>query len=245
VVYARRLVIISVAMLSLATAQHRVLEWLATRPAAWHAACFVADTYRAPRVFLLGGTVRDVLLGRPDAAGDVDIVVEGISRADYDDVATRMPHVQRTYFGAHSVRYQGAMVDVLRMDDMINIIHYHLAPTMPNVVATVPLNLDAIAFDVTGSVLHDSGCIAGINDRTVRFRTCTPAREHINAIRCLRLKNKFAFGFDDHTTALVARVAKAVRARPELRDDAMLFLAKHDVSEAASLALLEELDSWA
>lgn len=226
-----------------AAAERRVRDWLAAGPPALRAAEFVAETYRAPRVFLLGGTVRDVLLGSV-GAGDVDLVIAGVPRADYDAVAGRV-ELQRTYFGAHSLRHAGATVDVIRIEEMVNIVHYRLAPTMPNVVATVPLNLDAIAYDVTDGALYDGGCLAGLADRTVRFRACTPPREPINAVRCLRLRERLGFSFDANTTALIVRAARAVRARPAVGDDVRLFLARHDVAAPAIEALLRELDGFA
>ena len=133
---------------------------------------------------------------------------------------------------------------MIRIEDMVNIVHYELAPRMANLVATVPLNLDAIAFDVGGGVLHDGGCVAGIEDRTIRFRACTPPREPINAIRCLRLRGKLGFALDAATTELIGRAARAVRERPGVADDARVFLEKHDVPRDEAEALLRELDGF-
>lgn len=116
---------------------------------------------RGWRAFIVGGTIRDVMLAPPSAfPRDIDIVLSGASQRELDvEFADLLKRTTR-FGGLHLVKpinlvgdradVEAEIVfDVWRLEDTWGIRHAGLAPTIESFVRTPFLNIDSAAMELT------------------------------------------------------------------------------------------------
>jgi tRNA nucleotidyltransferase/poly(A) polymerase len=176
-------------------------------------AALVASLGSGDRAWLVGGAVRDALLGRP--AGDADIAVDGAVEAVGRDLADRLGGAVFVYserFAAFRVAVAGRHIDLspLRPGPLAS-----AAPgASPEARLTADLagrdfTVDAMAEPVEGGEVLDP--LGGREDLAAgRLRLCSPRALDDDAVRILRLARlELELGFVPDDEALVAARAAA------------------------------------
>jgi tRNA nucleotidyltransferase (CCA-adding enzyme) len=188
-------------------------------------------------VFLVGGAVRDILLGRPGF--DVDIAVEGDGIAFARALAEALggEALGHEKFGTAVVSYEGGRVDVATARTE----HYE-APAVLPIVEHASLEEDLVRRDFTVNAMAmslkgadfgrlvdpfrgredlEAGVIRVLHDRSF---VDDPTR----IFRAVRYEHRFGFRMEEHTEAL-ARESIAARhvgdlTGPRVRDELQLIL---------------------
>jgi tRNA nucleotidyltransferase (CCA-adding enzyme) len=197
-------------------------------------------------VYLVGGTVRDILLGEPSF--DVDIVVQGDAIALARAVAEALDGRVRTHakFGTAVVLYgDGQRVDVVTARSE----SYHAPAVLPTVApGTIEEDLHRRDFTINAMAVSlkgedqghlvdpfegkadlEAGRIRVLHDRSF---IDDPTR----ILRAIRYEDRYGFRMDDHTTALArhciatGHVGDLSGAR--LREELIALLEEGDVSHA-------------
>jgi tRNA nucleotidyltransferase (CCA-adding enzyme) len=197
-------------------------------------------------VYLVGGTVRDILLGEPSF--DVDIVVEGDAIALARALAEALDGRVRTHakFGTAVVLYgDGERVDVVTARSE----SYHAPAVLPTVApGTIEEDLHRRDFTINAMAVSlkgedqghlvdpfegradlEAGRIRVLHDRSF---VDDPTR----ILRAIRYEDRYGFRMDDHTAALTraciatGHVGDLSGAR--LREELIALLEEGDVSHA-------------
>jgi tRNA nucleotidyltransferase (CCA-adding enzyme) len=211
-----------------------------------------------PPVYLVGGAVRDVLLGQP--AVDIDLAVEGDGPRTARELAARLsgdviPHDR---FGTATVRTGGLTFDIAATRT-----ETYPEPGALPVVAPAGLAEDlgrrdfainAIAAALQGDQLgrlHDphGGCddLAGRTVRILHDRSFID--DPTRLLRAVRYEVRLDFRIDEPTEELareaVRRKALGTVSGPRIRDELLDLLAEHTaprgVARLAELGVLESL----
>jgi tRNA nucleotidyltransferase (CCA-adding enzyme) len=197
-------------------------------------------------VYLVGGTVRDILLGEPSF--DVDIVVEGDAIALARDLAVALDGRVRAHpkFGTAVVLYDdGERVDVVTARSE----SYHAPAVLPTVEpGTIEEDLDRRDFTInamavslkdaeTGRLVDpfhgradvEAGLVRVLHDRSF---IDDPTR----ILRAIRYEDRYGFRMDEHTAEL-ARICIATGhvgdlSGARLREELIALLEEGDVSHA-------------
>ena len=207
--------------------RHAQIEaWLAREPA-WRQ--FVALLRREPMpAYLVGGSVRDALLGRSGC--DLDVVVEGDALSLGRRLADRLGGA---YMPLDSERHVARII--LKTGDAV--LHVDLAGLRaPDILGDLwdrDLTINAMALPLHGSdaLLDPTGGQADLQARLVRM--VTPAsfgNDPARVLRALRLSEALGFALTPDTAAALERYAPALaRVSPErLRDELCQILALPD-----------------
>lgn len=164
------------------------------------------------RAFVVGGSVRDGLLGLP--VKDVDIEVHGIDGATLEGLLRRLGRVNQVgrSFGVFKLTVRGQTVDVSipRRDSKVGAGHRGIAvvgdPQMGLVAATRrrDLTINAMLLDpLTGALCDPFGGQADLAQQ--RLRAVDPAtflEDPLRALRVVQFAGRLAFEPDDQLVAL-------------------------------------------
>ncbi len=212
---------------------------LPSRPLRWPDAVLelrdlIADV-ESP-AYLVGGVVRDALLGRPTR--DIDIITEqGIGLARL--IANRM---NGDFFPLDSERDVGrALVDTPEGRLQIDVAHFR-ADSLEADLADRDFRLNAMAADLHGDLSLLIDPLGGEQDAIDHLiRRCNPAsisRDPIRALRAVRQSVKLAARIEAETKAdLRAAAPHLYDTSPErVRDEFMKILGLDKVSQALTVA---------
>jgi tRNA nucleotidyltransferase (CCA-adding enzyme) len=203
-------------------------------------------------VYLVGGTVRDILLG--ETGFDLDIAVEGdgiaLARALADELGGRVvPHEK---FGTGVVRWPGGRVDVATTRT-----EFYDEPGALPAVEQAPILQDLHRRDFTINAMavslrgEDFGRLVDPFDGLAHLRSGVVRVLHglsfiddpTRIFRAVRYENRFGFRMDGHTTALaracveMGLVGELSSAR--LREELKALLSEEEVGD--SVLRLDEL----
>ncbi|MCC6222393.1 MAG: CBS domain-containing protein [Thermoleophilia bacterium] len=203
-------------------------------------------------VYLVGGTVRDILLGEPGF--DIDIAVEGdgiaLGRALAAALGGRaVPHER---FGTAVVKWPGGRVDVATTRT-----EFYDEPAALPAVEQASIRQDLYRRDFTinalavslrgedfGRLVDPFGGLADLEARIVRvLHNLSFIEDPTRIFRAIRYESRYGFRMDGHTVAL-ARACVEMNLVGELssarlRDELVLLLGEAEV--AASVSRLGEL----
>ncbi len=196
-------------------------------------------------VYLVGGTVRDILLG--ETGFDLDIAVEGdgiaLARALADELGGRVvPHEK---FGTGVVRWPGGRVDVATTRT-----EFYDEPGALPAVEQAPILQDLYRRDFTINAMavslkgEDFGRLVDPFDGLADLRSGVIRVLHglsfiddpTRIFRAVRYENRYGFRMDGHTTALaracveMGLVGELSSAR--LREELKALLSEEDVGDA-------------
>ena len=216
----------------------------------WEAIQAVSGPFEG--VYLVGGTVRDILLGEPGF--DIDIAVEGDGIALGHALAAALggravPHER---FGTAIVKWEGGHVDVATTRT-----EFYDEPAALPAVEQASIRQDLYRRDFTinalavslrgddfGRLVDPFGGLADLEARVVRvLHNLSFIDDPTRIFRAIRYESRYGFRMDGHTAALaracveMGLVGELSSAR--LRDELVLLLGEQDVRE--SVARLEEL----
>jgi poly(A) polymerase-like protein len=165
-------------------------------------------TSRHWRTYIVGGAIRDLLLGPPRSwPRDVDVIVDGCSADDLED-AFRDIAIRRTSFGGlhlrKTVEIEGLttakydlLFDVWRLEDTWAIKTGELAPTISKFLDTPFLNIDSIAValpkDRSRLMVYERGFFEAVVTRTLEINSEPNPFPFVCAIRSLILAAKLDF----------------------------------------------------
>jgi tRNA nucleotidyltransferase (CCA-adding enzyme) len=206
-------------------------------------------------VYLVGGTVRDILLG--ERGFDVDIAVEGDAIAFARALAAALGGTVRAHdaFGTAVVLYgNGEHVDVVTARSEV-----YEAPAALPTVARAPIRDDLFRRDFTinaMAVALGGGEFGRLVDpfdgrRDLEAKTIRVLHDRsfdddpTRILRAIRYENRYGFRMDEHTAALArAAIDEGLLGRltpARLRDELQPLLSEGDVEH--SLLRLAELDA--
>ncbi len=203
--------------------------------------------------FLVGGAVRDLLLGEPVV--DLDLVVEGDARWEAQQLASRLngTAIEHDRFGTATVRAPGLSIDLASARRE----RYSRPGALPS-VEPAPLTEDLVRRDFTINTmaialsgeqfgrLHDPrGGFWDLRDRLVRvLHTSSFLDDPTRLLRALRYEARLNFTMDPDTEALArqagSRGAVATVSGSRVRDGLRLLLAEDNFP--AALRRMRELD---
>ena len=210
-----------------------------------------AAVARGQGVYLVGGTVRDLLLGEPGF--DVDLAVEGDGQAFARALATgaRRPGQPHDAFGTAVVEYgDGERVDVVTARRE----RYEAPAALPTVEpSTIEDDLFRRDFTINAMAVALDGRAAGrlvdpfegrrdLEAKTIRvLHDGSFVDDPTRIFRALRYASRYGFELDEHTDALAREAIEAGlvgRLSPaRLRDELVLLLDEPQAER--SLARLE------
>lgn len=157
-------------------------------------------------IFLVGGSVRDLLLGRMPA--DIDIAVEG----DIDRLADAI--VRRT--GARAIHLGSKPFAVVRIaagERTIDIAPVN-GPTIAADLAARDFTINAMAYDLAGGNLVD--CTGGMADLNAkRIRMVSPAafeKDPVRLVRAYRMAADLGWDIDGATRRAITRHRRRIAA---------------------------------
>ncbi len=211
-------------------------------------------------VYLVGGTVRDILLG--EESFDVDIAVEGDAIAFARAVGTRLDGSVRVHdrFGTAIVFYDGGeRIDVVtaRRESyaspgaLPDVEHAALRDDLHRRDFTVNAMAASLARDDFGQLFDPFGGRADLAAGTLRvLHQGSFVDDPTRVFRGIRYENRYGFAMDPETTALARAcverglVAKLSPAR--LRDELVLLLEEdamidHSLERLRELGLADEI----
>ncbi len=203
--------------------------------------------------FLVGGAVRDLLLGKPVV--DLDLVVEGDARRVAQQIAARLDGtaIEHDHFGTATVRAQELSVDLASARRE----RYSRPGALPS-VEPAPLIEDLVRRDFTINTmaialsghelgrLHDPrGGFWDLRDRVVRvLHTRSFLDDPTRLLRALRYEARLDFAMETDTEALArqagARGAVATVSSSRVSDGLRLLLAEDNFP--AALRRMRELE---
>ncbi|HEU0277004.1 MAG TPA: multifunctional CCA addition/repair protein [Rhodanobacteraceae bacterium] len=167
----------------------------------------------APRTYLVGGAVRDELLGRPP--GDRDFVVVGAAPADllaqgYKSVGKDFPVFLHPVTGEE---YALARTE-RKTGPGYHGFAFHAAPdvTLEQDLARRDLTINAIARDATGALIDPYGGERDLHDRILRHVSPAFAEDPVRILRAARFLARFAplgFRIAAETLALMRAMVEA------------------------------------
>jgi putative nucleotidyltransferase with HDIG domain len=201
----------------------------------------VLETLGSP-VWLVGGAVRDLLVGRP--VRDVDLAVPGGSVAAARRLAERLEAAYVPLGEPH-----GMARVVLPGPSPLHVDLADLrAPTLEADLAARDVTIDAMAVDLA-ALLSGAGALkdptGGVGDLAARrLRACGPgafADDPLRVLRLLRLAHQLDLSIDPETEALARSAAPGLAsvAAERVRDELA-----HVLRLAASVPAIRLADAW-
>lgn len=154
-------------------------------------------------VFLIGGALRDRLLEMPTFK-DLDFVVD-VPSSDFE--LAHLPEARRNFFGGLTFRLRDSSVDVWPLCETYHIKTFGLDPTLDNLLAGAPFNLDKVAFEIKTQRLFEQGFLDGLRERKIVYAPLRSYLEPVQAARCILLRRKTGFSLDASALRLLAQVA--------------------------------------
>jgi len=164
-------------------------------------------TSQSWKTFIVGGAIRDLLLGPPDSwPRDVDLIVDGPSPKELESAFSDLL-IRRNSFGGlrlqRSVNLKGIsdakydlLFDVWCLQDSWGIKAQGLAPTILNFLKTPFLNIDSIAVALTSRsklIVHEHGFFDAVATKTLEVNNEPNPFPFTCAIRSLLLAAKLDF----------------------------------------------------
>jgi tRNA nucleotidyltransferase (CCA-adding enzyme) len=213
---------------------------------------------RGIRAFLVGGTVRDLLLGRPSL--DVDIVIEGdaVSLAREIAAATGARLAKTTVFGTATLRDQSWGPDPrvrFHLDLASARAETYARPGALPKVSPSTIDADLLRRDFTinaialqlngaapGKLLDPTGGQADLHAGLVRVLHDGSFQDDATRIlRAVRYESRFAFGLEERTLDLLRRDLPYIEAISGTRIRQELQRTFAETEPERSLSRLEEL----
>ena len=157
--------------------------------------------------YLVGGCVRDLLLGRPPA--DFDVAVLGDPRTYAHTLAAaaggRIVEIGKPEFRLWRVVAPGAIIDVSAA----------AGASIAEDLRHRDFTINALALDITtGAIVDVTGGRRDLNAGTIRMVSATAFRnDPVRLIRAFRLQARFGFNIEPGTLAAIGRDAGRI-ARP-------------------------------
>lgn len=177
------------------------------------------------QILLIGGALRDRLLANPNGPKDVDLVTVGTGD---EALRSALPQATPNFFGGLNFVHDGIAVDIWPLQHTYHIARYGLAPTVANLLAGAPFNLDKAVFNVQRGRFDGDALLHGIASRQIVYAPRFPYLEHIQAARCVLLRKKTGFSLAPSANQLLVRAAESIERDAALRDQADRFLRNAD-----------------
>lgn len=199
-------------ILTPAAAKEIIATWVQNNPTIKKLDVFLSGHFKkTDGIFIAGGALRDQLLTPKREPKDIDIVIGGIIANELE----KLPNATKNFFGGTKLLFHNQNIDIWSLTETYHLKQFGHPPTIEAYLAGAPLNFDKIVFDLCSSELFDSGCLSGINNQLIIYNPKDSYLEHIQALRCILLKEKIGFKFDESVKALLRRVV------PLLNDEKM------------------------
>jgi tRNA nucleotidyltransferase/poly(A) polymerase len=171
--------------------------------------------------YLVGGCVRDLLLGRPPA--DYDVAVLGDPRAYAQKLTAaaggRIVEIGKPAFRLWRVVAPGAIIDVSAA----------AGASIAEDLRHRDFTINALALDITtGAIIDVTGGRQDLNAGTIRMVSAAAFREDpVRLIRAFRLQARFGFSIEPGTLAAIGRDASRIAgpAGERVRDEFFKMLA--------------------
>lgn len=206
-------------------AERLIAAWTAADPLVRDAVFSVSSAFPGARgVFLVGGAIRDKLLDQVTFK-DLDFVVD-VQASDFH--LARLPDARRNFFGGLTFKLRDCGVDVWPLCDTYHIKNFGLNPTVDNLLAGAPFNLDRIAFEVRTRCLFELGFFDGLRERKIVYAPPRSYLEPVQAARCILLRRKTGFSLDGSAVELLARVASLLQGSDQVAIQIHEFLLRAD-----------------
>lgn len=162
------------------------------------------------RPFLVGGLVRDAMMGRPvGSIKDVDIEVHGLSMEQVQSaLASFNPDMVGVQFGVLKVSVAGADLDISipRRESKIGVGHTGFAAEFdPNITieeasARRDFTMNAIMVDaVTGEVFDPHGGILDIRSKRIQHTSEAFSEDPLRSLRAVQFSARFGFNIAAQT----------------------------------------------
>lgn len=165
------------------------------------------------RLYLVGGAVRDKLMGKP--ASDRDYVITGVSLED-----VRLPKIAGKDFPVFLTEVDGAMVEVAmarkekKVGQGYHGFEFYTDPsvTIEQDLSRRDLTINAMAIDVeTGKLVDPYGGRADLEARMLKHTSDAFAEDPLRVYRVARFAARFGFRIHPDTRALM------IKLKPELQ----------------------------
>jgi hypothetical protein len=182
-------------------------------------------------VHLVGGALRDCLLGLSGGPKDFDLVVSGVSLGKLVDL---LPGAGRNCFGGLVLADGTRSIDLWPLGSTWHIERFGLAATLSNFLLGAPFNLDKGALELGSGRLHERGLLQGLNARTIDYDPRFPYLEEVQAARCILQMRRTGFELGSRAGALLARIAPALASPGPERQEIAAFLKSAYGMHAAS-----------
>ena len=165
-------------------------------------------------LYLVGGAVRDLLLGRP--AEDLDLVVEGDAETLASIIAKRLSGqvVSRSQFSTAKVKVDGVSLDLITARSE----HYVRPGALPQIahgtmeedLARRDFSINAMAFPLhmgaSGQLLDPLGGEADLHRRLIRvLHDRSFADDATRIMRAVRYEQRLGFRLEDDTESMLRR----------------------------------------
>ncbi len=133
-------------------------------------------------VWIIGGTVfrsiAQAWYGTSSENSDFDFIVEKLLLINNLDGW----NIGCTRFGSPRLKKADLLVDIVPLNDMVNIKRKDLAPTIDNYLATVPLTIQSIVYDITTKKIMGAVGINALKTRTVGINDSSTAIEYASSL---------------------------------------------------------------
>lgn len=166
------------------------------------------------RLYLVGGAVRDKLMGKP--ASDRDYVITGVSLED-----VKLPKIVGKDFPVFLAEVDGAMVEVAmaRKEKKVGLgyhgFEFYTDPdvTIEEDLSRRDLTMNAMAIDVeTGELIDPYGGQADLEARMLRHTSEAFAEDPLRVYRVARFAARFGFRVHPDTRALMMKLKPELNA---------------------------------
>ncbi len=151
-----------------------ILEGPDVRP---HLAFLRSRLPREARMHLVGGAIRnrviELVSGDAPKTGDLDIFIDGLPGEHPFEELLAGQAFESTDLGG--VRWRPASsdyaFDLCPLSKFIILVKNHLSATVENLLACIDFTANAAVFDIEEQRLHESHCIAAVENRLLDFNT--------------------------------------------------------------------------
>lgn len=165
---------------------------------------FLHNLSEVSELVFFGGALRDLRMDGNDASPrDLDIVIKTFGNRGYVESIILEQHHIKNRFDGYKVLINDLELDVWFLEDTWAFRQGMLKPTEKNLINSVYLSMDGIAYNYNKDTLHDKWFNKTLNTKTIDTVLRQEPLDELNIVRALIFKQKYGYGLSEKLEELI------------------------------------------